>query len=191
MAKRKDVLTTGQVAKLCNVAPRTVSKWFDTGQLRGYRIPGSKDRRIPVAQLISFMKMHGMPLNGLDTGKTRVLMLDPDEEFSRLIHDALAAQGAFEVACANSAFEAGVAVENFKPDVMIVDVAMPDVKPAQLCRDLRSIATLGSLKLIAIQAAMTPERGEQALQEGFNAYLAKPFGIQQLIDSIGCVVAAY
>ena len=48
----KDVLTTGEVAKICNVAPRTVSKWFDTGALTGYRIPGSKDRRIPLTQLI-------------------------------------------------------------------------------------------------------------------------------------------
>jgi len=58
MPSSKDVLTTGEVAKICNVAPRTVSKWFDSGQLRGYRIPGSKDRRIPVAQLVRFMKAH-------------------------------------------------------------------------------------------------------------------------------------
>ena len=50
-AKVKDVLTTGEVAKICNVAPRTVSKWFDSGALHGYRIPGSKDRRIPLNQL--------------------------------------------------------------------------------------------------------------------------------------------
>src|SRR6266700_792671 len=62
--KVKDVLTTGEVAKICNVAPRTVSKWFDSGALHGYRIPGSKDRRIPLNQLIRFMKQHGMPLNG-------------------------------------------------------------------------------------------------------------------------------
>ena len=61
--KLKDVLTTGEVAKICNVAPRTVSKWFDSGALRGYRIPGSKDRRIPINQLIRFMKQHGMPLS--------------------------------------------------------------------------------------------------------------------------------
>src|SRR6478736_2719268 len=54
-AKVKDVLTTGEVAKICNVAPRTVSKWFDSGALHGYRIPGSKDRRIPLNQLIRFM----------------------------------------------------------------------------------------------------------------------------------------
>ena len=50
----KDVLTTGEVAKICNVAARTVSKWFDSGQIEGYRIPGSKDRRIPVQALDEF-----------------------------------------------------------------------------------------------------------------------------------------
>ena len=73
-SKVKDVLTTGEVAKICNVAPRTVSKWFDSGALHGYRIPGSKDRRIPLNQLIRFMKQHGMPLNGLMTGQTRILI---------------------------------------------------------------------------------------------------------------------
>ena len=45
----KDVLTTGDVARICNVASRTVSKWFDSGQLRGYRIPGSTGFRLAVA----------------------------------------------------------------------------------------------------------------------------------------------
>src|SRR5947207_14680939 len=78
--KLKDVLTTGEVAKICNVAPRTVSKWFDSGALHGYRIPGSKDRRIPLNQLIRFMKQHGMPLNGLMTGCTRVLTVDGERD---------------------------------------------------------------------------------------------------------------
>ena len=55
------VFTTGQVAKICKVAPRTVSKWFDSGRLKGYRIPGSQDRRIPREYLIKFLKEHGMP----------------------------------------------------------------------------------------------------------------------------------
>lgn len=57
----KSIFTVGQVAKICKVAPRTVSKWFDSGRLRGYRIPGSQDRRIPREQLIKFLKDHDMP----------------------------------------------------------------------------------------------------------------------------------
>ena len=61
MAKGKNVFTTGEVAKICNVASRTVTKWFDNGLIKGYRIPGSRDRRIPVNELCKFMKEHGMP----------------------------------------------------------------------------------------------------------------------------------
>ena len=62
----KKVFTTGQVAKICKVAPRTVSKWFDSGRLRGYRIPGSQDRRIPREHLIKFLKENSMPLGALE-----------------------------------------------------------------------------------------------------------------------------
>ena len=72
----KDVLTTGEVARICNVASRTVSKWFDSGALQGYRIPGSKDRRIPVSNLLQFMKKHNIPMDGLISGAPRVLIVD-------------------------------------------------------------------------------------------------------------------
>ncbi|HUV41538.1 MAG TPA: helix-turn-helix domain-containing protein [Sedimentisphaerales bacterium] len=62
MAKGNNVLTTRDVAKICNVAPRMVSKWFDTGLLAGYRIPGSMDRRIPIAELARFMTAHNIPI---------------------------------------------------------------------------------------------------------------------------------
>jgi len=61
-----DVFTTGQVAKICKVAPRTVSKWFDSGRLKGYRIPGSQDRRIPRKYLIEFMTEYEIPIEYLE-----------------------------------------------------------------------------------------------------------------------------
>jgi excisionase family DNA binding protein len=62
----KQVFTTSEVARICKVAPRTVGKWFDSGRLRGYRIPGTQDRRIPRDHLIQFLKEHGMPLGELE-----------------------------------------------------------------------------------------------------------------------------
>ena len=89
MNSDKTVLTTGEVAKICSVAPRTVSKWFDSGQLRGYRIPGSKDRRIPVDQLVRFMRVHGIPLNGLDRGSANLVILDSDVALWNAIRESL------------------------------------------------------------------------------------------------------
>jgi excisionase family DNA binding protein len=54
------VFTTGEVAKICRVAPRTVSIWFDRGKLKGYRMPGSQDRRIPEEYLRNFLNEHNM-----------------------------------------------------------------------------------------------------------------------------------
>lgn len=65
-ATLREIFTTGQVAKITHVAPRTVSKWFDKGLLEGYCVPGSSDRRIPRANLITFLQKHKMPLDGIE-----------------------------------------------------------------------------------------------------------------------------
>lgn len=189
MGKVKDVFTTGQVAKICKVAPRTVSKWFDAGQLRGYRIPGSKDRRIPREHLVSFMKMHGIPLNGMEPGNTSLLVLDADPGTRQLLSETLGANDRFDIRYAETAFAAGVAVESGKPAVLIVDVSLPDVDAQQLCRDLRASEDLHSLKLIAISAAMTEGQGQSMLQVGFDGYIRKPFEIEQFANVVEKVLA--
>lgn len=62
MAKGKSVLSTGEVAKICHVSPRTAQKWFDKKLINGYRIPGSRDRRIPLQELIRFMQQNNIPI---------------------------------------------------------------------------------------------------------------------------------
>lgn len=54
------VFSLSQVAALCGVEHRTVSKWYDSGRLRGYRLPGSQDRRVPREHLIRFMRENGI-----------------------------------------------------------------------------------------------------------------------------------
>ena len=60
------VYTTGQVARICKVAPRVVSKWFESGRLKGFMIPGTQERRIPRDYLIKFADEHGIPLHVLE-----------------------------------------------------------------------------------------------------------------------------
>lgn len=180
MGRPKDVLTTGEVAKICNVAPRTVSKWFDSGQLRGYRIPGSKDRRIPLAQLIRFMKAHGIPLNQLDTGRTRVLVADDDAELTRLLKKTLEERFGYEVAVASSAFEAGALLEQFKPAVVLVDIDLAGIEGRALSRFIAAHGELQGTQLIATGASLTDEDRPGVLQQGFHHAIAKPFGVHQL-----------
>jgi len=180
MGPRKTVLTTGEVAKICSVAPRTVSKWFDSGQLRGYRIPGSKDRRIPVEQLVRFMRAHEIPLNGLDSGRRRVLILDADATLCDTLRTALTRDG-YEVATATSALEAGSAANELKPHVVVVDVSLPDVSARTISRFFRSTADLQPSRLIGVAEGLTEARGQALLQDGFDAFLGKPFDARSLV----------
>jgi excisionase family DNA binding protein len=184
VTREGEVLTTGQVARLCKVAPRTVSKWFDTGQLRGYRIPGSKDRRIPLQQLIRFMKAHDMPLDGLDTGQIRVLIVDPEMELTALLQQALADTGQYAVQVAESAFEAGALTEQFRPHVLLVDLDLPGMSGRTLTRFFAGRPELKDVRIIGMSPALTPVDREALHQAGIPYLLAKPFNIRELTAMI-------
>ena len=184
MEKRKDVLTTGQVAKICNVAPRTVSKWFDSGQLRGYRIPGSKDRRIPLPQLVRFMRAHGIPLNGLESGTSRVMLVDTNTELATTLADALEKDGRYETRVANCAFDAGVIAQQFKPHIIFLDIMMDDIDIKRICNLIRENAELEASRIVAITSDLTEGEVQALLQQGYDAQLSKPFDIKEMIQCI-------
>jgi len=183
-AKLRDVLTTGQVAKICNVAPRTVSKWFDSGQLRGYRIPGSKDRRIPVPQLVRFMRAHGIPLGSLETGVTRVLVIDADREITRLLKENLEADSGYQVEIAESEFAAGSLAERFRPHAIVLDVDSNICDGIKVCRHLRDDPELTGTKVIATSSQLPDQQGQALLHKGYDGYLPKPFQLRQLVTAI-------
>lgn len=182
--KYGEVLTTGQVARICNVAPRTVSKWFDTGQLRGYRIPGSKDRRIPLQHLVRFMKAHGMPLDELETGHTRILIVEPELELTTLIQQAMTEAEGYEVRVAGSSFEGGAVAESFQPHVMIVNVDLPGIEGRTLARFLANRPEMKGTQIIGMATAISEPDRVAFQQQGYHELLAKPFTIRQLIETV-------
>lgn len=124
----KKVFTTGQVAKLCFVAPRTVSKWFDTGKLRGYRIPGSQDRRVLRSSLIQFLRESGMEevlamLEG--ASRSSVLAVGMRDLDAQRLTDLLPAGCILDRA--SDAFEAGLALASpgqLAPLALILDAGV-------------------------------------------------------------------
>jgi len=182
--KVKDVLTTGEVAKICNVAPRTVSKWFDSGALHGYRIPGSKDRRIPLNQLIRFMKQHGMPLNGLMTGQTRILIVDDEADIVEVLEKILEGEAKYEVEVSKGGFAAGVTADKFRPHVILIDMHLRDIDGKEVAKAVKANPDLQLTKVIAMSGKMTEDELKGLLPQGFDGFLKKPFHVRQVIESI-------
>ncbi len=189
MPFEKDVLTTGEVAKICNVAPRTVSKWFDTGVLKGYRIPGSKDRRIPVSQLLRFMKDHGIPFDGISSGKTRILIVDDEQEIVDVLQRALSEQANYEVRTATNGFQAGIEADRFKPHVMLLDVHLGEADVRNIANLVRSDDDLQMTKIIAMSGKMTDGQLQTLRTSGFDGYLKKPFQVRQVVETIESATA--
>jgi len=182
--KVKDVLTTGEVAKICSVAPRTVSKWFDSGALHGYRIPGSKDRRIPLNQLIRFMKHHGMPLNGLMTGSTRILIVDDEQDIVEVLEKILEDEAKYEVEVSKGGFEAGISAEKFRPHVILTDMHLATIDAKEVLKLVKNSPDLQLTKVIAMSGKLSEEEGKGAVSQGFDGFLKKPFHVRQVIEAI-------
>ena len=184
MAKGKDVLTTGDVAKICHVAPRTVSKWFDNGQLKGYRIPGSKDRRIPVSELIRFMKMHNMPTSALPVGKIRVLIADSNEKTASALADVLRSEADYDVKTVRSNFSTGAIVHKFAPHVLLVSLLSEDIDAMSICESIHTNEDLGTIKIIALVNHLSESESEALMKKGFDGYVPYSADASEVIRRI-------
>ncbi len=184
MAKGKNVLTTGDVARICNVAPRTVSKWFDSGQLGGYRIPGSKDRRIPLNELVRFMKANNIPTEALPAGRVRVLIVDGSADSTPDLIDGLKAKGDYEVRVASSGFETGAALQKFSPHVVLINLLANGTDAHGLCKSIRSIGEFAAIKIVALSNHLSSQEATALLRNGFDAYVPYPTDTPEIIKRI-------
>ena len=189
MAKGKNVLTTGDVARICHVAPRTVSKWFDNGQLKGYRIPGSKDRRIPLSELIRFMKVHNMPTEELAAGKIRVLVADSNEKTASAMADVLKTRADYEVQTARSNFETGAICRTFTPHVLLVSFLADGIDAMGVCKGIRDNEDLRTIKIIALANQLSDSEAAALQQRGFDGYVPYSADAREIIRKIEEAIA--
>ena len=152
--------------------------------MRGFRIPGSKDRRIPVSNLRKFMKNHGIPMDGLMSGGTRVLVVDSDEEVTNTLRNILSEQTNYEVRVASSAFAAGVECERFRPHVVLLDIHLTDGDGRNIVKVLQGSDDLQVTKIIGMSGKLTDGQAAQLKHQGFDSALRKPFSVRQVIDAV-------
>ncbi|HEY3245732.1 MAG TPA: response regulator [Phycisphaerae bacterium] len=186
----KSVYTTGEVAHICKVSQQTVIRCFDSGRLKGFRVPGSKFRRIPRDSLIHFMKENEIPLDNLETGKKRVLVVDDDEAIIDMFVELLGRDGRFEVRTAQTGFDAGLEANDFRPDIMLLDYKLPDINGNRVCRTIRANPTLEHMKIIIISGVADPDEVNGLKTAGADDFIKKPFDINGVIARVAELVGA-
>ncbi len=188
--RRKAVYTTGEAASICNLSQQTIIRCFDNGQLEGFRVPGSKFRRIPHDFLVRFMKENSIPMGAMEDGKMRVLVVDDDPQIVELFVDVLEADDRFEVATAQTGYDAGVMTHQFRPDIVVLDYMLPDINGNVVCKTIRSNPELSHIKILIISGMVNPAEVKGLTEAGADDFIKKPFNIENVIDRIVELVKA-
>lgn len=184
----KDLFTTGEAAEICRVSQQTIIRCFDSGRLDGFRVPGSKFRRIPRQSLIKFMKENNIPVQSIDSGKKKVLIVDDDAEIVELIADVLVRDGRFDVRTAASGYDAGVQTQQFRPDLILLDYMLPDINGNVVCQTIRKNPEFENIKIIIVSGVIKQDEIDQLLKSGAEDFIKKPFNIAELTDKITAVL---
>ncbi|MHC4068770.1 MAG: response regulator [Planctomycetota bacterium] len=184
----KDLFTTGEAAEICNVSQQTIIRCFDSGRLEGFKVPGSKFRRIPRQSLVKFMKTNKIPLDNLDSGKKKVLIVDDDAEIVELMANVLSRDGRFDIETASSGYEAGIATEQFRPDLILLDYMLPDVNGNIVCQTIKSNPEFEDIRIIIVSGVVKQDEIDQLLKCGAEDFIKKPFNIVELTDKIAGVL---
>src|SRR5450432_1207644 len=181
----KAVFTTGDAAEVCKVSQQTIIRCFDSGRLRGFRVPGSRFRRIPRDALVAFMKDNGIPPDSLDSGKHKILVVDDDPEIVELFVDVLERDGRFEVKTAATGYDAGISTQEFQPDLLILDYMLPDINGNVVCQTIRANPNFERMKIIIVSGVVNQEEINDLLKAGADEFVKKPFNIEKLIERVG------
>ena len=184
----KDLFTTGEAAEICRVSQQTIIRCFDAGRLEGFRVPGSRFRRIPRQSLVKFMKENKIPLDAIESGKRKVLIVDDDAEIVELLMDVLDKDGRFELKTASSGYEAGMATERFQPELILLDYMLPDVNGNIVCQTIKKNPQFENIKIIIISGVVKQDEIEQLLKSGAEDFIRKPFDINELINKINAAL---
>lgn len=184
----KDLYTTGEAAEVCKVSQQTIIRCFDSGRLEGFRIPGSRFRRVPRQSLLKFMKDNNIPLDNIDSGKRKILIVDDDAEIVELMVDVLVRDGRFDVKTAASGYDAGIQTQLFKPDLILLDYMLPDVNGNVVCQTIRKNPEFENIKIIIVSGVVKQEDIDMLLKSGAEGFIKKPFNIIELTDKIAEVL---
>jgi excisionase family DNA binding protein len=183
----KTVFTTGEAAKICKVSQQTIIRCFDNGQLKGFRVPGSKFRRIPREALYKFMKDNQIPTDALESGRRKVLVVDDEKDITELISAALNDDGRFEVKTAANGFDAGMMVKEYRPDIIVLDVNLPDINGREVCHRVRADSNLEEVRIICISGTVEEDKIQELKLAGADDFVHKPFDVDHLIERM-CVL---
>lgn len=180
------VMTVYEASKYCNVSSKTIINWVDSGHIKAYKTVGGH-RRINKSDLVAFMEKQGIPIPDVkeDDGRKKILVVDDDPIIVETIVQALEEdEHGYEVISASDGFEAGLQVSHFLPDLLILDIMMPDIKGFDVCKTIKFNPETRHIKIIVLSAYLDDEKFKKMKDLGADICFSKPLPLPQLKEEV-------
>lgn len=178
----KTYLSPNEVAKLLMVSPITVRSWAQKGWLVAKVTPGGH-RRFLKSDVERFIQESGAIQANAHPKPMRVLIVDDDPIIIDITKYFLEQSGLnLEIQVAQNGFEAGTKIYSFLPDVVLLDLLLPDIDGFRVCSQIKNDPATRHIRVIAITAAASTENIHRILEAGAETYLEKPLNPKVLLE---------
>ena len=179
-----------EVANILNVSNKTVINWIEE-----YRILAEEYQsgmfKIHHKDLVAFLESNKIPVEILENGnmhKKRILIVDDEPEVLDILEEKIGSEEGYDAEGVSTAFEAGVFIRRYRPHVVVLDISLSDIDGRKVCQIFKADDEVSHTKIIGISGKITPPEENQILSQGFDAYLRKPFDLEELTTAIDNVL---
>ena len=186
----EDIFTVFQASKHCHVSPKTIINWIDAGHIEAYRTVGGH-RRIKRSDLEDFMRKQGIPVPEEEIAgeRKKILIVDDDPIIVETIVQALEEEEYdYEIISASDGFEAGLQVNHFRPDLVVLDIMMPDIKGYEVCKKIKENKDTKNTKIIVLSAYLDDEKFKKMKENGADLCFSKPLPLPRLREVVAKVL---
>jgi excisionase family DNA binding protein len=172
--------TTGEIAGFCSVTINAVKKWIAAGKLNAFRTPGGH-YRVHRDEFLSFLERYKLDIKARLFPETRrVLIVDDERDIREFVKGVLESMdSSYEVETASDGYEALIKVGDFKPELVILDIRMPNIDGFEVCRRIKEDRFSKDISILAV-TAYGEESTEKILRCGADYCLPKPLRLKDL-----------
>lgn len=184
--KKNKFMKTSEAADYLGVSRSSITNWVRQEVLEAASTPGGH-YLFSQEQLENFAEERGMSIP--ETVKTeanyRILSIDDNKEFREFVSEALEVYSGYELKEAEDGMQGALLVGTWRPDLVIVDLRMPNMNGVEFCRLLKKDKSTDQVKIIIASAYLSPEVKEKVTTLGVDAILEKPVRLASFVATVG------
>ena len=178
---------TTDIARYCGVSVVHVNRWIKQGKLKAYRYPRGK-YKITEKDFREFLDKNNIPIIKSFFSKKdnkKIIIGEDNKDFAQVLKKLIEDQiPNVEIEIAHDGFEVLFRIGDIKPDLLILDIRMPNLDGLEVCSQIKSTSELAKTRIIAMTAHESVYKEEMVLKKGADAFLVKPFKGSQLLKKI-------